>query len=168
MDDAGAVRGAEPHQHLTDERRELRRAQASGVLDPTRQRLAVEELHHDVAIAVVEPAEIQNLEDVIIADAAGRLRFPLEALHHLGVAGEGRVQHLDRDAAIDADVLALVDGTHAALADQPVDPILAFDDLADLETHELTLRLTPYNGPRQVLGEHTVWDECRLPRRASV
>ena len=70
------------------------------------------------------------------ADAPGRLRLALEALHRVGVARLRCVQHLDRDAAADADVLALVDRAHAALAEQADDAVLALDDLADFERHE--------------------------------
>ena len=44
--------------------------------------------------------------------------------------GDRGVQHLDRDAAVDARVLALVDGAHAALADQADDAVLPVDDVA--------------------------------------
>ena len=61
---------------------------------------------------------------VVVADSAGRLSLSLEALHHVAVAGERGVQHLDRHAAIDAYVLAFEDGAHAALADHLHDAIL--------------------------------------------
>ena len=104
-------------------------------LDALRQRLAVEELHHHVAVAVGQRAEVEHLEDVIAADAAGRLRLALEALHRLGVVRDGGVQHLDGDAAPDADVLALVDGAHAAFADHFDDAVLTIEDLAGFEGH---------------------------------
>ena len=42
--------------------------------------LAVEELHDHEAIAVGERAEVEHLDDVIVADAARGLRLALEAL----------------------------------------------------------------------------------------
>ena len=72
---------------------------------------------------------------MIIADTTCGLRFAFEALHHLDIAGEGRVQHLDRDPAIDANVLALEHGAHAAFADHPDNPVLVVYELADFERH---------------------------------
>ena len=47
----------------------------------------VEELHHHVAIAVGQVAQIEHLDDVLGADASGRLGFALEALHRVLVLG---------------------------------------------------------------------------------
>ena len=69
------------------------------------------------------------------ADAPGRLRFAFEALDGVLVLGDASVQHLDGHAAMDADVLALVDGAHAAFADQPDDAVLAVDDFAGRQCH---------------------------------
>ena len=60
---------------------------------------------------------------MIVTDATRGLRFPLETLHHLGVATEGGVQRLDRDAPIDAHVFALEDGAHAPFTNHPDDPV---------------------------------------------
>ena len=90
MDDARGVRGAEPVEHLLDERRELVRRQPPAALDALAKRLAVEELHDHEAVAVGQLPEVEHLEDVVVADAAGGLRLALEALHDVGVAGERR------------------------------------------------------------------------------
>jgi hypothetical protein len=45
------------------------------------------------------------------------------------------MQHLDRDAAMDQRVLALVHGAHSALAEQALDLVLALDPIADLQAH---------------------------------
>ncbi len=129
------MRRPEPDQRLTDQGRKLVRQEPTAVLDAVGQRIAVQELHDDVAIAVRQNAQVEHLQDVIVADATSGLRLTFEALHHLGVAGERGVQDLDRHAAIDAHVLALEDGAHAALADQPDDAVLVVYELADFERH---------------------------------
>ncbi len=43
-------------------------------------------------------AEIENLDDAAMLDARRRARLAQEALHHVGVGGVLREQHLDRDA----------------------------------------------------------------------
>ena len=104
-------------------------------------------------------AEVEHLDDVIATDAAGGLRLALEALHGVDVGRGAGVQDLDGDAALDADVLALVDGAHATLAEQADDAVLALDDLADFERHggsrrpELPLYHCPLRGaPLRVLA----------------
>jgi hypothetical protein len=139
VNDAGYVRGAEPDQDLSHQRRKLVRHHSAALLDPAGQRFAVQKLHDDVAIAIRKNAEVEHLQDVIVADPSGCLRLALETLHHFGVAGERGVQHLDRDAAIDAHVLAFEHGTHAALADGADDAILVVYELADFERHRVNL-----------------------------
>ena len=80
------VRGAEPVEHLAHERRARCGVEPPVPLDARRASgLAIEELHDHEAVAVGERAEIEHLEDVIVADAAGGLRLALEALHRVGV-----------------------------------------------------------------------------------
>ena len=88
-----------------------------------------------IAISTGQLAEVEHLEDVIVADAARGLCLALEALRDLDVAGVGAVQNLDRDFALDADVFAQVDRTHSAFPDQLDDAVLTFDELSDFERH---------------------------------
>ena len=140
VDDARGVRGRQTHQDLLGKRHELARRESTLALNARRERLAVEELHDHEAVVVGQRAEVEHLENVIAADAAGRLRFALEPLHRLGVGRGGRVQDLDGDAAPNANVLALVHGAHAAFADQADDAVLTLDNLADFERHEGSLK----------------------------
>ena len=94
------------------------------------KRLAVQILHDDEVVAVGQLTDVEHLQDVVVADAASRLRLALEALHHLFVARVRRVQRLDRHLAIDANVLAQVDGPHTALANHFDDSVLPIDHLA--------------------------------------
>ena len=49
-------------------------------MNPTGQRLPVQILHDDVAIAVGQDAEIQHLQNVIVANPAGCLSLALEGM----------------------------------------------------------------------------------------
>ena len=134
--DAGCVSGSQPVEQLRHQRRHLRRGHLIELRDSPAHRLAVEELHHDEPLAVRERADIEHLEDVVVADAARGLRFALEALDDFGVLGHGRVQHLDGDTPLDAGVLAQVDGAHAAFPDASQHLVLSVDDAARLQGHE--------------------------------
>src|SRR5262249_16982881 len=97
------------------------------------ERFAVEVLHDHVAIAALECAEIEHLENVIAADLTGCLRLSLEPFDRLDVVRTSRDQDFDRDAPANEDVLAFVHLAHPALSEQSTDSILVVDDLALLE-----------------------------------
>ena len=93
-----------------------------GQIDP------VEVLHHEVGAAVLGRAEVGDVDDVRVPDARRGARLAPEPLDQVLLARVGRVQDLDRDALADLDVLAGVDGPHAALADLAQDAVAVLDD----------------------------------------
>ena len=141
MDDSRAVGGGEPLHQLERDRRKLLRGQAAARLDAAAEALAVQKLHHQVAVASGQCAEVEHFDDVLGADASGGLGFALETRDRLALLGDRGEQHLDGDAPVNARVLALVDGTHAALADQADDPVLPIDDVARVQHPKVGLRL---------------------------
>ena len=71
-------------------------------------------------------AEVEDRADVRVHELRRRLRLAAEALAHLGVAREMRVQHLDRRRARSSGiVLGAVHVRHAAAAEPPEDAIAA-------------------------------------------
>src|SRR5689334_15293039 len=94
VDDARAVRGREALEHLSHESDGLFRRQAATRLDPLRESFSIEKLHDHVALAGWERAEIQDLENVIVADRARDLRFTLETLNNLRIRRDARVKEL--------------------------------------------------------------------------
>ena len=106
-----------------------RRRASSGwngpLLEPIGQALAVEELHHEVVAPVGQPPEREDVDDVRVADLVDRARLVDEPAHQLGIGGDLRRQHLDRDALADDGLDAGVDRPHAALADLALDAVLA-------------------------------------------
>ena len=122
-------------EQLARQRVDLLRREAVKPLHAGVERLAVEELHDHEALAPGQLADVEHLEDVVVAYFAGGLRLPLEPTHHVGVARHRRVQHLDRDPAVEAQVLPREDRAHPTLADEGDDPVLAVDDLSDFDAH---------------------------------
>jgi hypothetical protein len=101
-------------------------------LEPARQALAAQPLHHHVVPAVGQRAEREHVDDVRVADVVDRARLEDEPLDRLGVRAQLAAQHLDRGALADHRVHGAVHLTHPTLADQSLDPVLA-DDGPDLE-----------------------------------
>ena len=95
------------------------------------QRLAVEQLHHDVdQLAVL--ADVEHVDHVSVLDAPGRLRLAQKALDELRVLEVLGQQALEGQLFARDTVLDDVDGTHAAAADLSCDHVLLGDDRAGL------------------------------------
>ena len=89
------------------------------------QRASLDEIHHEIEPAVVEPAEREHVDHVLVIDLVHRARFANEALRSFGRRRELVAQHLDRDALADHGMLAGVDLAHRARADEALDDVLA-------------------------------------------
>ena len=89
------------------------------------KRLPVQELHDEVVAVVVGDVEVEDLEDVVVADDVDRARLVEEAIDDLLVVGVLRVQELDGDLRPDRRVLGHVDGAHPALPEELDDPVRA-------------------------------------------
>jgi hypothetical protein len=77
------------------------------------QRLAFQQLRHDVGCPVVMTGVVDR-EDVRVVECARGLGFVLEAAQALRVFGETARQHLDRHVACEPRVAGAVDLAHAA------------------------------------------------------
>jgi hypothetical protein len=119
MHDPGAVRLGE---RLGDLHRDVE--QPPRRQRPGREQLAqartVDELHRDVGGAV-RGADLVDRDDVGMVERGGGARLGLEAPQALGVVGERRRQHLDRDVASETRILRAVDLAHPAGAELTVD-----------------------------------------------
>ena len=80
------------------------------------QRLAFEQLLHDVRRAVVL-TDVVDRRDVRVVEDAGGFRLLLEAAQPVRVLREGRRQHLDRDLASEPRILRPIHLAHAPGAD---------------------------------------------------
>ena len=110
-DSAPAISMAD-RQRLLDRERPL--------LDPVRERLAVEMLHDDEHRAGVL-ADVMQRADVGMRQARNRLRLALEAGSAIGISGEVIGKDFDRDRAIEAGVAGFVNLAHAPGANEAED-----------------------------------------------
>ena len=105
--------------------------------------LALDVLHDEVVVAA-RLADVDGLDDVGVVELAGGLAFLVEPLDVLRVLGETLGQDLDRDGAVEAELLGLVDDGHRAgaeLAEDLVAGNLRGGDLALLDARLESLRL---------------------------
>ena len=93
------------------------------------QRHAVQKFHDDEGLAVFLPDFIDGA-DVGMVQGRGRLSLSLEAGQCLRISGHFIRQKLQGDKAVQADVLSLVDHTHATTAEFLDDAVMR-DDRAD-------------------------------------
>ena len=98
------------------------------------KRASVQELHHEIRelpSLVRADAEVGDVDDVRVAQAAAGAGFAAKAFEVLGRAGQGRRDDLQRDHPVGAEVQGAVDRAHPSPAEKLLDSILAVDDLAD-------------------------------------
>ncbi|HPD14069.1 MAG TPA: hypothetical protein PLE19_03925 [Planctomycetota bacterium] len=91
--------------------------QAALAFEETGEGIAVHEFHRDELVAFVLSDGI-HLDDVGMADGGGGAGLAVEALEEARVLGEPLRQHLDGHEAVERRLAALVDGAHAAAADE--------------------------------------------------
>ena len=91
----------------------------------------VQVLHDEVERTVRRRPRIGDVDDVGVADLRRRPRLAPEAFDHVGRGVKAGVQHLDRDAPADVDVVRFVDAPHRSLAAQPAHVVAAADGGAD-------------------------------------
>ena len=84
--------------------------------DPVRERLALDQLHHECTDAVCL-FETIDLRDIGMIQCSQCLRLALEARQALGVMGKGFRQNLDGDVAPKVGIEGAIDFTHPALTD---------------------------------------------------
>ena len=81
-----------------------------------RQRLALQELHHDVRDFVVDHPDVDHLDHVRVMDGGGGARLVHEARDQAGAFQILALEQLYRDAAAQYRVLRQVDNAHRAVA----------------------------------------------------
>ena len=119
------VRRAQRARHLVDDRDRAQEIEAAIARQHRVQRFAVQVLHHEEDGAVVRLAEVGDVDDVRVIDQARRARLAQEALDRFVAAAVTLVEDLHGNFLTDVDVLAAIDDTHAAAADDLVQLVLA-------------------------------------------
>ena len=127
VDDVGGVRRLERAGDLRGDQQRPFEVQRPVAVDQLLEVRAVEVLHHEVERAVGRRARIGDVDDVGVADLRRRARLAPKSFDQVGAGVEAGVQHLDRDAPPDVDVVRLVDAAHRAFAAQPAHVVTAAD-----------------------------------------
>ncbi|MBK9128247.1 MAG: hypothetical protein IPM13_10670 [Phycisphaerales bacterium] len=76
-------------------------------------RAALDELHDEV-VKAVGLADVDGLDNVVVVELRRRPPLAVEARDELGVLAQPLRQHLHRDDAVEAELLAAVDDRHRA------------------------------------------------------
>src|ERR1019366_7204210 len=95
MDDAEGVGGLEGVEDLYGVVAGDVEGELALALEDARERLALEQLHHDVGVAVLRAVDVHDLDDVGALDLGRHARLAEEALDQARAARQIRVQDLD-------------------------------------------------------------------------
>jgi hypothetical protein len=125
--DAHAVDLAGGAQHLHDEVDRARELERRFIPDDGLERAPRDVLHRDV-VGARELAAVVDRHDVLVRQACCARRLAPEALYELLIPGEPRVQELDGDLAVQAEVLGAIHACGSALAKLLAEPVAAVDD----------------------------------------
>ncbi len=137
MRDAGLVHRLEHARDLLAELADINDRQLAKPPVPRGQRLARQELHHQVRTSRVVTG-VEDLAGAGVLDLADRDRLVEEPLDQILVLRDVRQQHLDRHACAERGVLAEIDLAHAALAEQRDDL-----EVTDLLSDHAASRIVP-------------------------
>ena len=90
------------------------------------ERDSVEQLHGDIGKAV-RLTDVVDGDDIGVRQRPGCARFAEEAADKADILAKLRLQHLDREDAVDAGVVGAIDVRHRPFADAPLDHVPADD-----------------------------------------
>src|SRR6185503_3761449 len=93
MHDTRAVSELERARDLIDDERDLCRVERAAMLDAVAEALALEQLEHEERVAFVL-VHIEDLHDVITAQAARDLGLAAKSAEHDRIVDEVRMKHL--------------------------------------------------------------------------
>ncbi len=166
MNDALLVRDAHADADVARVRDDLLRLHRLLVRDLGAERVRGEVLHRD-RVAAADVQEVVNPDHVLVRDPAGVAQLVHEALEHLLVRGDVRVQELQDQAFLDDRVLDEHHGAERALADLLDELVAAFDHVAGVQRVQIERRRL---GRRRLDALVRAFDEQRAcgRRRAGV
>jgi hypothetical protein len=127
VDDARLVREVERVEQLQHEAEDRRQVERVLGVEVVLELLALDVLHHDVR-ELAFGAEVVHLHDMGMVEPRHGAHFALEA--H-GIVARGRLvdrarqDGLDRDPAVEARVQSVVDQSHGAFPEHPLDLVAA-------------------------------------------
>ncbi len=119
MDDAGGMRPRQPVGELPRQIGRDWRAERSPA-QQVEERLALDQLHRDVADAVVLPDVVHD-HDVGVIEAGSESRFALEALAAIEIPRQIGRQGLEGDDSTESGIASAIHLPHAATSDRAQD-----------------------------------------------
>ncbi len=122
-----------------------------------RERHAAHQLHREEKRVIAAAAGREDADDARVIEARQGVGLAPEALDRLGLRGQPRGQHLQRDPARGVPLLRFVDLAHAALAERT-------DDLEVAEALTCVEQRTISTGPRAATGSRAGGEPCRMCR----
>ena len=121
MDATVGVGVVERHGERFGGRHRLGGRQATALLEQPGQRGPLDQLHVDERFR--RALDVVDDHDVGMVERAGGARFAKEAVQDLAIAAPCLLQDLERDVAVVALIVGLVDARHGAFAEQALDPV---------------------------------------------
>ncbi len=135
MDDAGGVGGGERVGHVDAHLQHAHDGQRRCPGQLGLQVVAFQELEDQEGLAALVAPDVEGARDPRVPDGPRDPGLVAEALERRGRRGQPRVEHLEREGPLNDGVDHLVDGAHAAAAEQAHHPIAATDDRAHPRVH---------------------------------
>ena len=132
MHDAAPVRFFEGAARVEDAAHGRRHGERAHDPEHLRQVCADEPLHRDVRRAVVEGPDVEHAHRVLALERRRRLSLPQKARARAGARERNLVHQLDGHAFAELVVQRRENDAHAAFAEEPLDAVLASDDVAAL------------------------------------
>ncbi len=136
MHDARRVRGRQGPGHFAKDPRGARGAERPPRLDQLAERVAGQELHHEIRDAVGHPPEIGDLHDVGVLHAGRRLGLEDEARRELGFVRQLGPEDLHGERPVERGVTHVIDAPHPSLAEDRHHVVTTVDARADQRIRE--------------------------------
>ena len=158
VDHALGVRRGQAVAHLDHERQRLGRSHPAALLEVTGERLPLQELHSEEmdrdALGGPGVVELEHVADVGVRHPPGEEHLPAEALQGGGLGEERAPDDLQGHPRPEAQVLGLVDGTHAATGDEADDGEAPGEQLVRTKSRKVRVPVASGKGDRshEVLG----------------
>ena len=164
MHDARGVHRGQRVAHLHRDGQELARRQAALRPQARRERLAVQQLHHEVRRAVGQVPVVDDLDDVRVPRQAERLCLAPQPVARDGLVRRRGAQQLDGDGQAVRDAHRLVDDARRARAHAPQDAVLTRRDRAlELPAHLALARLAQRQAPLERVHAERLRVRLRAP-----
>src|SRR5262249_18476903 len=128
VNDADGVRAGQRTADLSDDPDRVIDGHRAPRVDSMIERLALEQLHHDVRRAVAGLAVVVYLHHEARPQLRGCLGLEVEPLARLARARIPSGDELDGDALAEPEVHRGPDAPHPSPPDEPIDAVLASDD----------------------------------------